>query len=143
MIVHIFNEIMAALNWLAVNVPWDGLVAAGVMTGLLTFPKQLFKRWFANHEPWIIGFIAVVGPTLVAAWSYILHHYGTDPHVVLLQGLALSFTTQPFYFIVWKPLVIGKLWPAFTSWIASKIKDAEQLNREKAKASVPLQNFKP
>jgi hypothetical protein len=143
MIVHIFNEIMAALNWAAVNVPWAAVVASGVLPGLLLGPQKLFKRWFKNHEPWIIGFIAIVGPTITVAWSYILHHYGTDPHVVLLQGLALSFTTQPFYFMVWKPWIVGKLWPMLTAWLAAKIKDAEQLNREKAKATVPLQNFKP
>jgi hypothetical protein len=140
-VLHVFNQLMAALNWVAVNVPWAAVVASGILPGLLMGPQRLFKRWFKNHEPWIVGFIAVLGPVIVATWSYILHHYGTDPRMALLQGLALSFSTQPFYFIVWKPWVIGKLWPMFANWIASQVQEAEHLNQEKA--SVPLQDFKP
>lgn len=156
-VVHIFNEVMTILNWLAKNIPWDAVVASGVLTGLLAGPQRLFKKWFDNHEPIIITLIAVTGPTVVAAWTYILHHYGTDPRLVVLQGLAVSFMTQPFYFMVWKPFVVKKLVPKVAKWIAAQVAEAEKLNSDTdtpapaiaavvpapPKVAVPIQDFKP
>lgn len=158
-VVHIYNEVMVVLNWLAVNLPWGAIAASGILSGLLIGPQKAIKRWYERNEQIMITLIAIVGPTAMAAWTYILHHYGTDPRIVVVQGLAISFMTQPFYFMVYKPYVINKLIPRVAKWIAAQVAAAEQLNEVKTavepagglpvaapdapKVSVPIQDFKP
>ena len=151
LVVHIFNEVMTVLNWLSVNIPWGAVLASGLLSGLLIGPQKLVKRWFKRNEQVIITIIGIVGPTAVAAWTYLIHNYGTDPRIVVVQGLAVSFATQPFYFMFWKPYVIGKLIPKTAKWIAVQVAEAEKLNAETAptpvaaapKVTVPIQDFKP
>jgi hypothetical protein len=159
-VIHLFNEVMTVLNWLARNVPWDAVAASGVLSGLLIGPQKIVKKWFEHNEPIIIAVIGLVGPLVVASWTYLLHHYGTDPRIVVLQGLAVSFMTQPFYFVVWKPFVLNRLAPQVRNWFASKVAAqfaaAREINEVRAtavpapvsatvrtKTPVPIQDFKP
>src|SRR3990167_1881552 len=98
------QPIFDILNWIDINVPWEGVLASGVLSGILVGPQRLVKKWFKHNKIVIITFIGVLGPTLMFAWSYLLNTYPTAPQIVAVQGLALAFATQPFYYLMVKPL---------------------------------------
>lgn len=124
---HYVDIAITILNWVATHIPWDGLIASGLLSALLVGPQKVIKSWFTHNEPVIIGFITVLGPVLMLAWSYLIHQYGTDPSIVALQGLALAFATQPFYFIMVKPL-----YKKLAAYIAARIAEAANLNLVKS-----------
>jgi len=156
--VHIINQLVDGLNWAAKNVPWDALAASGLLSGLLVGPYKKIKKWFDHHEVVIIGLIGILGPLVTMVWSYLLHNYGTDPRIVLLQGLGVAFMTQPFYLILVKPGT-----KRLGAWITAQVLAAQKLNIERSEGltepttgvsvpttstvtvqspSVPIQDFK-
>jgi hypothetical protein len=127
-IAEILKQIVDVLNWIAINIPWEAVLASGALSTLLIGPQKLIKRWFEHNEQVIITFIGIVGPTLMFTYNYLIHHYPTDPQIVALQGLALSFATQPFYFVMVKP--ISKIF-------AARVAKAIAYNEEKRSALAP------
>jgi hypothetical protein len=98
------NKLIDWLNYAAVNIPWEAVAASGVLSGLLLGPQKLVKKYVQHNEQVMIVLVGVSG-IVVAGVHYLATAPTTNPKFIALQGLALSFLTQPFYFIVWKPLV--------------------------------------
>lgn len=133
------NHVMDLLNWIAVNIPLQGIIASGVLSGVLIAPQKAFKKWFEHNEIWIISLIAIVGPIIMIVWNYLIHNYPTDPRIVALEGFSLSFATQPFYFAFWKPVVLGSLVPKIVAWWTKESSRAKELAAVKSAAVAPAE----
>lgn len=97
---EIIHSIADGLNYLAVHVPWAAVAASGILSPILLF----VKKWFSvQSEKVMISLVALSG-MLVAGASYLLHVPTHDPSIIALQGAAIAFMTQPFYFFIVKPL---------------------------------------
>lgn len=99
------QQVFDILNWIANNLSLLTVIAPAVLSGLYVAPQKVIKKWFVKNERVIITFIGTASVVIMFAWSYLIHNYSTVPQVVALQGLALAFSTQPFYFIMIKPLM--------------------------------------
>lgn len=94
------HSIGSGLNYLAVHVPWSAVAASGALSPILL----AIKKWFSvQSEKVMISLVALSG-MLVAGANYLLHVPTHDPTVIALQGAAIAFLTQPFYFFIVKPI---------------------------------------
>jgi xanthosine utilization system XapX-like protein len=132
------------------------LLTSGILSGLLIGPQKAIKKWFEHNEQVMILTVAAAG-MLVAGAHYLINTPSANPSIIAVQGLVLAFMTQPFYFIVWKPLM-RKIGVSFIPWLREQIKEAESLNEVKTavepagglpapalteKPTVPITDFKP
>jgi xanthosine utilization system XapX-like protein len=141
---HLLSILQTAydgLNWFALNViaqvPWDAVAASGILSGLLLFPQKLIKKLVddtqkvpfikLNREQFMICLVGLAG-LAVSAVHYLLSVPTNNPSLVALQGLALSFGTQPFYFLAWKP---------FVKWFNAKVAQTIAANDIVTTAKVP------
>ena len=100
---EILTIILNGLNFAAKNVPWDAILASGILSPLLLIPKRVVKKYFIHQEQVMIIVVGLAG-LLVAAGNYLLHVPNQNPGIIAIQGAVLAFMTQPIYFIVVKPL---------------------------------------
>lgn len=155
---HLLHQIIDILNYAAVHIPWDAVLASGVLSGVLIGPQRAIKKWFEHNEQIMILTVAAAG-LLVAGTHYLMTTPSANPSIIAVQGLVLAFMTQPFYFIVWKPLM-RKIGVSFLPWLREQIKEAESLNdvtsavepvgglpavtaEAAEKVTVPITDFKP
>lgn len=155
---HIFHQILEILNYIAVHTPWDAVAASGLLSGILIGPQRAIKKWFEHNEQIMILTVGAAG-ILVAGTHYLISTPSVNPSIIAVQGLVLAFMTQPFYFIVWKPLM-RKIGVSFIPWLREQIKEAESLNAvdtpaaavpaepiaapaPSEKVTVPITDFKP
>lgn len=100
---EVLNTIANAVHWVAQNAPWAAVLAAGILSPILLAIKKKFK---VQSEKVMICLVAFAG-LVVAGGNYLLHVPTQNPTIIALQGLAVAFMTQPFYFFIVKPLSIA------------------------------------
>jgi hypothetical protein len=94
------QNILHTVNAVLANVPWSAVAASGLLSPVLL----AIKKWFSvQSERVMISLVALSG-MLVAGGSYLLHVPTHDPTIIALQGAAIAFGTQPFYFFIVKPI---------------------------------------
>lgn len=135
-LLHLSHQVLDMLNYLATHVPWDAVLASGVLSGLLVGPKKLVEKWFKHNEQIMILVVGAAG-LLVAGVNYLIHTPTQNPTIIAAQGLILAFMTQPFYFIVIKP-VSRRLGVWFSAQLAnaSLLNDARSVLQPAAPAPV-------
>jgi len=101
---EILTTILSILNYLARHVPWDAILASGILAPLLLIPKRIVKKNFIHNQQVMIIVVGIAG-LLVAAGNYLMNTPTSNPSIIAIQGAAIAFMTQPIYFIVVKPLV--------------------------------------
>lgn len=98
-----WQEVLVILNWLALNVPWEAILALPVISAILLVPKRFVKRVFVHSELIMILLVGVAG-LVTSVGHYLSTTPELHPSIVALQGLAISFGTQPVYYALIKPL---------------------------------------
>lgn len=127
---EILNIIVNVLNWLATNLPIEAIVASGLLSTALLGPQKLVKKWFDHNEQVMILLVGV-GGVLIAGANYLITTPSENPSIIALQGLALAFGSQPFYFIVVKPAS-----RAIGAWVTARVAEAAELKLAR-QAAVP------
>lgn len=125
-----YQTILDALNYVAVHIPWEGLVASGILSPLLVG----IKKWFSVQSERIMITLVIVSGMLVAAGNYLLHVPTSDPSIIAVQGAVVAFMTQPIYFFVVKPI-----W----KWFATQMAKAAAYDNEVKSAAQPLSPATP
>jgi hypothetical protein len=143
-LVHASTNVINGLNWFAVHVigqiPWEAIAASGILSGLLLIPQKLIKKAVddaekvavlpfikLNREQIMIVLVGLAGLT-ASAIHYLVSTPTANPSLVALQGLAVSFGTQPFYFLIVKPL---------SAYIAEQVTKAAAVDNDITSAKVP------
>lgn len=129
---HYIKVAVDILNWIALNAPWEAIIASGVLSGLLVGPQKLVKKLFEHNEQVMILIVGCAG-LLVAGGNYLLHTPTQEPTIVALQGLALAFGSQPFYFIIVKPLS-----KRASVWFAARVAEASLIREARAAAALEV-----
>lgn len=121
------NKAIDYLNYAATNIPWAAIAASGILSGLLLGPQKLIKKYVVHNEQVMIVLVGAAG-LVVAGVHYLLTVPTTNPKFIALQGLALSFATQPFYFLLWKPAM---------AWFSGQLVKASTIDEQITSAKVP------
>lgn len=119
--ITIINEV---LNWLAVNVPWDLVIASGVLSPVLLGLKKLKKIESEKIMSTLVIVISVIG----AAISYIMSSTADTPAIIITQGLIVAAMSQPWYFALYKPA---------TKWLSTELAKARAFDAEVKSAAIP------
>jgi hypothetical protein len=94
------HSIANGLNYLATHIPWAAVGASGVLSPLLLG----IKKWFSVQSEKVMITLVALSSMIVAGAHYLLSVPTHDPTVIAVQGAALAFMTQPFYFFIVKPV---------------------------------------
>lgn len=121
-------------NEFATNVPWDAIVASGVLSPVIL----LLKKWLnikddKRREKVMISLVLTLS-MLTAAGNYLLHVPSQDPSIIALQGAALAFMTQPVYFFIVKPAIAA---------FRREVEKAAQFNLDVRSAAEPPKPIAP
>lgn len=119
--VTIINEV---LNWLAVNVPWELVIASGVLSPVLLG----VKKWKHIKSEKIMSTLVIVFGLLGAAATYILSSTSDTPAIIATQGLLIAAMSQPWYFTLWKPI---------SKWLSAELAKARAFDAEVKSAAIP------
>jgi len=111
---EIVNEIINVLNWLATNIPWEAILASGVLTAFLQIPKQWVKKWF-EHYDWVMLLLAGIGSLAIVTIDYLTNDPSFAPKFLPVYAAAMAYATQPFYKVMLKPLI---------SWLSAQAAQA-------------------
>lgn len=118
------NQVLLILNTIATNVPWDLVIASGVLSPVLV----IVKKWLDIQSEKVMMTLVLVFGMLGATATYLLTVETADPTIIAAQGLMVAAMSQPFYFLVIKP--------TFT-WLSIEFAKARAWDAEVKSAAVP------
>lgn len=104
------QEVLDIANKIAASIPWDAIIASGILSPLLLGIKKWFSVQSEKVMITLVGTVAV----LTAAGHYLLTVPTSDPSIIAVQGAVLAFMTQPIYFFIVKPV-----WKWFSEQLAA------------------------
>lgn len=122
--------VQTVLNWLAVNVPWEAVLATGALTWALQLPKHWIKKWYKHYEL-IMILSAFVGSFGLVVLNYVQSNPTFAPQLLAVQAAAMAWMTQPWYRLIVKPM-----WAAAAKYLQTQISEA-QFRHEAQTALVP------
>jgi len=129
-------NIINFLNDVATNVPWatigEVVAASGLLSFILVPLKKPVANWFKHNEQMMITLVGV-GGVLIAAANYLLTTPTQNPSIIAMQGFVVAFGSQPFYFIIVKPLL---------RWITKQIAKGIALSNDVQSALLPVAEIK-
>lgn len=118
------QQILDVANYIVTHVPWDVLIASGILSPLLL----AIKKWFSvQSEKVMISLVAFVA-LMTATGHYLLTVPTGNPSVIAVQAAVLAFMTQPIYFFVVKPIWL---------WFSAQLSAAAAYRSEVLSATVP------
>jgi hypothetical protein len=117
---EVLHHINVALN----NIPWGAVAASGVLSPVLL----AVKKWFSVQSEKVMITLVAASGMLVAGANYLLHVPTHEPTIIALQGAAIAFGTQPFYFFIVKPLAAA---------VADQLAKAAAFDAQVKSAAVP------
>lgn len=112
------------INWLAVNIPWDLVLASGVLSPVLL----AIKKWRHIQSEKVMMSLVLVVSIAGATASYILSSTSDLPTVIAIQGLMVAAMSQPWYYIIYKPA---------TKWLSAELAKAKAFDAEVKSAAIP------
>lgn len=118
------NTLLNLLNSVVTHIPWDILLASGVISPLLVG----IKKWFSVQSEKVMITLVAVLSLLTALAHYLMTTPTSDPTIIAVQGAVLAFMTQPVYFFVVKP---------FYLWISGELAKANAYDQELKSAIIP------
>ena len=119
------QTLLSGLNYLAVNIPWEAVVAGGVLSPLAVGVNKLIKAQKPITKFTVVFMVAVLGCGI----NYILNTPVRDPSIIALQGAVVTFFAQPFYLLMVKP--------GF-AWVGVQLAKAQAFDAEVKSAATPL-----
>ena len=124
----IAHTTLNVLNWLALNIPWDLVVASGILSPLALG----FKKWRDVQSEKVMMTIVLVLGVAGAAATYLLNTPTTDPSIIAVRGLMIAAMSQPWYFLVYKPAV---------KWLSAELAKARAFDAEVRSAAIPAEGL--
>lgn len=121
---QIITIVVQALNWLAVNIPWDLVIASGVLSPVLL----AIKKWRHIQSEKVMMTLVLVLGMIGSAITYFLTVHSSDPTIIAVQGLMVAAMSQPFYYLVVKP---------FSVWLGGELAKARAYDAEVKSAAIP------
>lgn len=122
------DEIVKILNYLATNMPWEALVASGIISPLLVGIKKVLS---VQSERVMISLVLIVS-ILAATGHYLLTVPTSNPSIIAMQGAVLAFMTQPVYFFLVKPA---------SKWFSETLAAAAAFKADVKSAAEPQQGL--
>lgn len=120
-ILHTINSI---LNWTATNVPWDLVIASGLLSPVLLVIK---KKLDVQSEKVMMTLVLVLS-TLGSAAQYLLTTTAGSPEIIAAHGLMVAALSQPWYFALYKPAM---------AWFSNELAKARAFDAEVKSAAIP------
>lgn len=117
-------KIIDALNWIALNIPWDLVIASGVLSPVLLG----VKKWFSVQSEKVMMTLVIVFGAIGATVSYLVGVPTTDPTIIAVHGLVISALSQPFYYLLVKPA---------SKWLSAELAKAAAFDAEVKSAAIP------
>lgn len=97
---EVLHSVANVLNYLAVHVPWQAVAASGMLSPVLLG----IKKWFSVQSEKVMISLVMLSGMLLSGAHYLMTVPTHDPSIIAVQGAALAFLTQPFYFFIVKPV---------------------------------------
>lgn len=121
---EILQNILNTLNQLAVAMPWDALIAAGILSPALV----AIKKWLSIQSEKVMVTLVIVLAAAAAGVTYLMTATFTDPSMIGVKTAIIAFMSQPVYFFIVKPAI---------AWFYSEVDKAAKLNMEMRSAAEP------
>lgn len=118
------EQFIQTLNSVAVMIPWDLVIASGVLSPVVL----LVKKWLHLQSEKVMMTLVLVLSTLGAAVSYVLTTTSADPSIIAAQSLMVAAMSQPVYYILVKP---------FSLWFSGELAKARAFDAEVKSAAIP------
>lgn len=122
------QDVLNILNYVAASIPWDAVIASGILSPLLLG----VKKWFSVQSEKVMIVLVLISGVLVASGNYLLNVPTSDPSIIAVQGAVLAFMTQPIYFFVVKP---------FFRWFGETLAAAAAFKADAQSATVPSEGL--
>lgn len=116
------------LNWLALNIPWDLVLASGILSPLLLG----VKKWFSVQSEKVMMSLVLVFGVVGAAVTYLMGTPTTDPSIIAAHGLMIAAMSQPVFFILVKPV---------SRWLSTELAKAAAFDAEVRSAAIPAEGL--
>lgn len=127
---HYINILIQGLNWMAVNLPWNAIIGSGALSVLLVGPNKMIKAWFKHHEQ-IMPFVVGAAGVLAVAIHGLMTVPAVQPALILVEGLAVAYGTQPFFKLMVKPLA-AYLGAKIAKWWGERVAQAVHLDEARS-----------
>lgn len=118
------EQALQILNWLAVNIPWELVIASGVLSPVVL----LVKKWLHLQSEKVMMTLVLVLSMLGSAVTYILSATSNDPTIIAVQGFIVAAMSQPVYYLIVKP---------FSLWFSGELAKARAFDAEVKSAAIP------
>lgn len=128
---NILQDVINVLNWIALNIPWEAIVATGLITALLEAPKRWIKNIFVHYD-WVMIILAGIVSLVVVTVNYLLNDPTYAPKLVPVIAAAMAYGTQPFYKILFKPALT-----ALIGFFGKQVAEARLRSEAQRAAQVP------
>jgi hypothetical protein len=121
------QEIVRVLNWIAINIPYEAILASGVLSGVVQLVKDKLKHLFKHYNAAILVLISVSSVALVTM-DYLLSDPTYAPKFVPIYAAAIAFGTQPAY----------RMGKSIVGFFANQIAEANRRSEAQKSALEPL-----
>lgn len=125
---EILTTTLTALNWLAINIPWDVIIAAGILSPIGLYIKK--KRNIESDK--VMLFIIILLSTIAAVGSYLLTVTTADPSIIAAKSALIYFTSQPIYILCLRPAY---------GWLSAELAKARAFDAEVKSAAIPAEGL--
>jgi hypothetical protein len=118
------NEILDTINDVAKAIPWELVIASGVLS-----PAVLaVKKWLGIQNEKVMMALVLVSGLIGAAVTYILSVPTDDPSIIAVRGLMIAAMSQPVYYLLVKPVA---------TWLSAELAKAAAFDAEVKSAAIP------
>ena len=124
----ILHTILNVLNWTATNVPWDLVIASGILSPL----ALAIKKWFSVQSEKVMMTLVIVLGVVGSAITYLMSTPTSDPSIIAAHGLIVAALSQPFYYLCVKPA---------TKWLSAELAKAAAFEAEVKSATIPAEGL--
>lgn len=121
---------MDTINQLATSLPWELLIAGGLLSPLASVVIRLFK---AQKDVVKLGIVFAVGLAMSAA-AYLSQNPEVAPGIIFRNAALLTLTAQPWYYLVVKPGIV---------WLGQKVTQEVMLDEDIKSALEPTGGLTP
>lgn len=118
------TQVIATLNAIATHIPWDLVIASGILSPLLLS----IKHWLSIQNEKVIMTLVLILGGIGSAATYLLTTPTTDPSVIAIHALMISAMSQPIYFLAIKPAA---------KWLGGELAKAAAFDAEVKSAAIP------
>jgi hypothetical protein len=117
------SQVLQTINDFATYMPWDALLAAGIISPTLVG----FKKWLSIQSERVMILLVILVSLGTVTSHYLLTVPTHDPSIIGVQTAVLAFMTQPVFFFIVKPAI---------AFFRSEVEKAAALNLDIRSAAV-------